>query len=238
MSERAWVPHAIAVVLLAALAPAQSRIVHPTQTFAFTAPPGWRQLTPDEALALSKRPGNEIPADLLSPKRADAYAYGAIDRWLAGSFDGRCMIVEQVDGECPVDETGIEQVRASGAHTEERWSREVISLETTTVGTDALPAIEGLFRTTVQDAARTLDSLVLFVPTGGNTLILTFRTSSDDFAAALPEFRAIAASLTFAQRPHGTPDPGSRVFYPLLVGAFVVVLLLVLRRRPPRPDEN
>ena len=66
--------------------PAPERHVNKTHTFALELPNGWRQLTPDEAFELGKKPG-DLPADLLAPQMVAFYPYGAIDRWRAAKAD-------------------------------------------------------------------------------------------------------------------------------------------------------
>lgn len=229
-------PSLLLISLLAPQGPGEpERHINRTGAFAFVLPDGWRQVTPDEALQLSREPTSLVPADLLSPRQVAFYPYGAIDRWLGGAFDGRCLTIQQLDGEYPVDQEGISVIRAaSSLPGEGGWRREVLSAELVELGKGEHQTIQCTVRDQAQ-GSRTIKSLVLFVPTGGDTLVLSFRAWEDDYENALPEFHRVSASMTFSRPARGPTDLGDRLLYPALIGALVGLLLLGLRRRPAAP---
>lgn len=210
-----------------------------TGAFSIQLPTGWRQLTPDEAFALAKKTPPVVPADLLAPTTAAFYPYGAVDQWLAGEFDGRCFTVQQVEGEYPIDAEGIRVIKeATERPTDDGWRREIVKTEIAELGADKHPVIECTVRQVGDGRWPVVRSLLLFVPTAGDTLILSFRAWEDDFEAASGVLRDAAESMTFARPARGPSDLGDRLLYPALVGALVGLLLLGLRRRPGRPAET
>lgn len=222
---------------LAALLPQEpDRHISRTGAFSVVLPDRWRQLTPDEAFALSKRSPPVLPPDLLTPTTAAFYPYGEVDRWLAGAFDGRCLTVQQVDGEYPVDDDGVSVIReATAKATDDGWQREIVSTELVELGAAKHPAIQCTVRQVGGRPWPTVVSLLLFVPTAGDTLILGFRTWEEDFEAASAVFQKAAHSMTFARPARGPSKLGDQLLYPALIGALVGLLLLGLRRRPTRP---
>ena len=207
------------------------RHVHGSQAFSCELPEGWRHLTPNEALDLSRRADTGIPSDLLVPTTAAFYPYGRVDSWLTGEFDGRCMTVQTVDGECPTDESGLALVQAAAAEARENWTAEVRSATPAKVGTDDHPVIEARVRYEHSDLEQATDAIVLFAPTAGRTVVITFRAWEGDFSDAEPVFRSISQSLRFAQKARGPVELSDRVLNPLLVGGLVMVILLVLRHK-------
>jgi hypothetical protein len=211
--------------------PSAERHTNQALGFALDLPAGWRQITPDEAFQLAKKKPSPLPPDLLAPNQAAFYPYGDIDRWLAGEFDGRCMTAQLADGEYSVDEAGLDRVRAAaGARREGDWRREMLSVATTEVGARGHPAIECVIRVVQHGPAKPFRSLVFFVPTGGKTLICSFRATESDFEAALPLFRTAAATMNLARRARGPSKLTDRLLMPILIGALVGLLLLVLHR--------
>lgn len=234
---------ALALAAIPGAAQETTRLFHLTRTFSFEPPPGWRQITPGEAHSLKKQANNPVPEALhssLLEGRAEDFAYGAIDSWLAGSFDGRSMTARyHSQGECSMDEAGIQTVRESVTANLDGWTREVESIEITSLGENEHPAIECTTVGKRSGLPQPVKSMVLVVPTGGDTLTISFQAWQDDFDAALPTLRRAASTLTFAREPRGEVSVTDRLLYPLVIGALVGVLLLVLgtHRRTARAPE-
>ncbi len=208
------------------------RNVDLTRSFSCVMPEGWRQLTPDEAFQLQKAK-SRIPADLLTGRPAEHFPYGAIDQWLAGAFDGRCLTMTRRPGEIPTDEQGVEALREHAARVtrDSGWEQEIVTADVTEVGPGKHKSIVCQTRWVQGSNRPPIQSLVLFVPTGGDTLILAFRTWESDFDAALPFFEQTAATFRFARPPRGSAKLTDRLLYPAIVGALVGALLLLLRRK-------
>ena len=102
------------------------------------------------------------------------------------------------------------------------------------LGRDKHPAIQCTVRQVGGQRWPVVMSLLLFVPTAGDTLILGFRGWKDDFEAATPVFLEAAQSMTFARPARGPSELGDRLLYPILIGSLVGLLLLGLRRRITR----
>jgi len=229
----------LALLVPQAQGPDPERHFNRTGAFAMVLPDDWRQVTPDEALQLSRQDPRQVPDWLLTPRQVAYYPYGSIGRWLDGDFDGRCLTVQELDGEYPVDEEGISVIRSAAGQpadqaADQEWQREVLSAEPAKIGSSEHPAIQCTVRDHSRDGT-TSRSLVLFVPTGGDTLVLSFRAPDDDFERSLPLFQQIMATLTFARPARGPTELSDRLLYPALVGALVGLLLLGLRRRRPAP---
>ncbi|MEM7200020.1 MAG: hypothetical protein AAF628_07130 [Planctomycetota bacterium] len=238
---------ALAAAILGGAAPAQEPTPEPARpaavsderhfardrSFSIVLPSGWRQLVPDEARTLQQRFSAKFPPDLLTPRQAGLYPYGPIDAWLRGEVQGRCLTLQKADGEIPVSDEGLADARspqiAAG------WKREVEEARIVELGPDRHPAIECVTALDLGPDAPPIAALELLVPTGGNTLILSFRCWSADLAAALPAFRATTATLQFARPARGESKLSDRLVYPAVVGALVGLLLLVLRKRPSGP---
>lgn len=222
---------ALLALLLAAAPPAQAaRHVSRDGSFSLVLPPRWRQLTPDEARSLAAGRDPSMPADVVAPRPAAFYPYGDVDRWLARGFDGRCLTVQRAEGEATIDQDGLARVRA-GTVAGAGLRREVLSARIAALGPAKHPVLECDSRLQLGEGTRWQRCLELFVPTGGDTLLLAFRAFEDDFAAALPELRAAADTLAFARPGRGPRRLGQRLLYPAMIGALVGVLLLVLRKK-------
>lgn len=193
-------------------------------------------MTPDEAILLSRSEDSTIPADLLIPTSAANYPYGRIDSWLADGFDGQAMTFQVADGECPTDETGLELIREKAETSGDGWTRSLTEAALTELGPANHPAIRATVVATSDKSTQPIKSLVWFVPSGGNTLVVSFRAWEGDFEAAAPIFQAASATMAFASEAQGSPSLGGKLIYPIFVGALVGVLLMVLRHRQRQAD--
>ena len=188
--------------------------------YRFTLPDGWRQLTPGESRTL--RP--KLPGDLremVLPGVLDRF--GQVDKWLAGSFDGRCLTVGLKEGEPPLDAEALATIRS---WVEERGT--YVSGTLATVGPNNHPVLEVVTRTQPEHETKPMQALEIYAPTGGRLIIFMFRAYEDDFATALPQFRQALQTLVFAREPEGPPKLSDRLQNAAIVGAIVGLVLLVL----------
>lgn len=188
--------------------------------YRLTLPEGWRQLTPGEARTL--RP--KLPRDLremVLPGVLDRF--GQVDKWLAGSFDGRCLTVGLKAGEPPLDAEALATIRS--------WVEErgiYVSGTLATVGPNNHPVLEVVTRTQPEHGTKPMQALEIYAPTGGRLIIFMFRAYEDDFATALPLFRQALGTLIFAREAEGPPELSDRLQNAAIVGAIVGLVLLVL----------
>jgi len=204
-----------------------------TGIFSLELPPGWRQLTPDEARRLKKDPGKEFPAALIHPGlRTNMYPYGHVDRWLAGGFDGRCLCVQLSEGEPGMDQESIDKILSFAKESSAAGHRfDIRSSRFSKLGEQGQSVIETRAVRVFEDGARPMQELGFYVPTGGQTLILAFRSFEEDFEQVLPTFERAAATLRFSRPPRGPKRQTNDIVWAAIVGAFVGVLLLLLRRK-------
>jgi hypothetical protein len=141
-----------------------------------------------------------------------------------------------VDGECTTDETGIAAVRAMADPRGGAFERRVDQARLVELGAARHPAIECTV-CMAQAGFPPIGALVLFVPTGGCTTILSFHAWQSELEDALPVYSTAIASLIFARPPRGSANGLDRLLMPLLVSVLVGVLLVALsqRRRSVEP---
>jgi len=187
--------------------------------YGITLPEGWRQLTPDEARTL--RP--KLPADMHELRPGVLDRFGQVDKWLGGSFDGRCLTVAQMKGEPSLDAEALATIRS---RVEERGT--YVSGKVAAVGPNNHPVLEVVIRIQPEHSTKAMQALEIYAPTGGRMIILEFRAYEDDFATALPLFRKALGTLIFAREPKGPPKLSDRLQNAAIVGAIVGLILLVL----------
>ncbi|MCA8956654.1 MAG: hypothetical protein KDC87_11320 [Planctomycetes bacterium] len=196
--------------------------------YKFELPAGWRQMTPDEARALRDRMPAELDT-LLVVGRIDRF--GAIDRWMTGDFDGRCLTVTVEDGEPEMGESTLAEVRARAAKSP---GAAIERLELTEVGPDRRPAIACTATFADAKGVVTARTSEFVVPSGGHTIRFSFHARAADWASAEPGFRRCIATLQTAAKAEGRKELSDQLQKSLIIGALVGLVLLVLyktRRR-------
>ncbi len=232
-------PRPLALPALLALAaaalgqePARQRFANLNQTFHVDLPVGWRQLAPNEALQLREQPA--APPELQFAEPRSYYAIGPVEEWLAGRMPSPWLhVVEQGNEWLLGDDFAAsitEQWRTAGAEAGVRYELQAIQRERLADDHEVITAE----RTATPEAGRATRSLDVYAPVGGQQLTLSFTCWAEDFARWQPEFRRWLGSLTFARAARGTPQLSDRLWTPLIAGA-VVGLVLVLLRRHLRP---
>lgn len=222
----------------AAPAASEARYVDPTRTWSMVLPEGWAEVTPDVAREL-RQTNRGVPADLLDPSPYLAH-FGPLEHWRLSGFDGRSLSVHRQHEEPLV---GPELA----ADLPRRWRElaaqhggeyAVVSALSTSVGRSAHPTVQAILDMRPVASDRSYRALQYYVPTGGIGLIFSFRTFTEDFAAAKATFDAAAATLTLARAARGERNSFDRLLYPLLIAAGVGLLLAFLskhRHRAPMP---
>lgn len=208
------------------------------QSFRVDLPDDWRQLAPGEVLSL-RRAVTDLPHDLRENEPALFYGVGPVDRWLAGTFDGVYLYVVEQDAEWHLEGDLRERLQHmwdhKGEHDGIRY--EVLSATKTEIGPDLHPAVLAERRISPV-VGRTQHSLDVHVPTGGRELTLCFVSWDENFATAVPTFRAAIDTMTFARRSRGELTLSDRLWTPVLAGAAVGLVLLLLYRRSRRPPVS
>jgi hypothetical protein len=236
---RRVLPPSLTALALIAIAPAQGdaaaaaatkRFVNRNASFHVELPDGWRQIAPNEARTVAENPLSPPKLGFAQPQHF--YAVGPVERWLAGDFTGAWVYVVEQESEWYVAETWQEDLRAmwdaegkaSGAtHRIERCER-------TTVGSQQVDALVAVRLTTPADGRLPTKSLDVHVPSGGRQLSMSFTCPPERFEAELPGFQRALATLTFARVAKAQTTLGERLWTPMLVGAGVGVVLLLLYR--------
>ncbi len=201
-----------------------------SQHFACDLPVGWRLMTPDEAVVLR----SQLPFDMQRVDPGRQFVIGAVDRWLAGGFDGRALVARVDDGVMATTQESVDKISAhwrdwrDPAADDER--RRVVASRITELGQDRHAAIE--LRLVIENsrAGRDLGALEFYLSTAKRVLILSLRAWDDTFSAAEPELRALADSLTFARPARAPEELSDRLLYAAVVGGLVGLLLLGLSR--------
>ncbi len=200
-----------------------------TRSFSIELPVSWRQVTPSELLELRAI----LPPDIHVTRPTGFYTVGPVDRWLAGDYDGVELVVQEQGNELSMDQEGVDRIRAHWreASGREGLGHEVLSSTITHIGPDDHPAILCQRLIVPEGPGTPIQSLDAYIPTGGRQILLSFRSSQEDFSQHLPEFRKMLASATFARAARGSETLGSKLVFPAVVGALVGLILLVLHRR-------
>ncbi len=202
------------------------RYVDPTGSFTLSLPNQWRQMTPDEAIQLRPKMPADI-ADRVVPGRIDRF--GEVGRWLDESFSGRCLTLTLDQGEPDMNEGTLQTIRDFVADRSTPGLRlEIESMHFSTVGDGDYQAIERVLQIRDGQGTEIARALEFLIPTGGNSLWLSFRTSREDFAAAKATFLRCAGTLKLANPPEGRKELSDKLQTPIIIGALVGLGLLIL----------
>ena len=197
--------------------------------FAVDIPERWRPLEPNEVHDLR----DQLPYDSQEVRPGTLFAIGDVDAWLKEGYDGRALlVVVKRRSSMAADEADLESIRR---HWQDFASlhgdrREVLSAQIVELGPDRHPALEFEIETRQGNDGKDIRALEIYVPTGGNQLIFSFRSWDDDFARARVSYRQMADSMTFARRPPDRELLGNRLLQAAFVGVLVGLVLLMIRR--------
>ena len=199
-------------------------------TFQLELPKGWRTLAPNEALRIGENP--RAPAPLRRSQPHDFYAVGPIDAWLAGDFSGAWLYVVEQRDPWYIDDDYATRLADSWQREGEQSgiAYELRDVHLEKVGTQQCEAI--LARRTSTPPAPQLPWVCfdVYSPTGNQQVSLSFGCEPTEFDRRLPEFRRWLATLTFARTPAERATLSDRLWTPILTGAIVGVVLIVLYR--------
>ena len=224
----AWV---LATVLpfLAPQAAEDTRHFISTGVFSLDLPADWRQMTPAESVALWKR--GVVPEDMSLTHPTTLFSLGAVDRWSSVGFDGIALQTRIEESEPAMNSAAAMSIaRHWNEGAQEfgfEYQAEVPAV--VAIGPEEHPALQGL-RTARSPDGKEWKALDTYVPSGGRTVILSFRAPADRFAQWEARFRNFLSTARFARRPRGAVDLKDRLLWPLAVGALVGIGLLVLRK--------
>lgn len=215
--------------------PGEQRFFNPARTFSIVLPEGWRALAPNEARRIAADPRAPLPFTFAQPNLC--YAVGPVDAWLAGDYRGPWLYVAEQDGEWHVGDDYQEVLRSawqerSAANGEQNELR-AIRLEKISVhGVEAVVAGR---RTTPAPPRPTLECLDVSCPAGQQQITLSFQCEPDAFARWEGEFVRRVGTLDFARKPKQKRTLGDRLWWPIVSGALIsLVLLAVLKRQRAR----
>lgn len=202
-------------------------------SFRIELPAGWRELAPSEARRIGAMPG--APADLGYVEPRMFYAVGPVEQWLAGDFDSPWLWVVEQDEEWLVEDDFAEKLAAMWQQSGRERGVEytVTGAGREPMGPDAHEVLTAV-RTMTPPTGPALRSLDVHAPSGGRMLSLSLTCRADTFDRWQPEFRRWLSTLRFARRAHGEPELGDRLWSPLLTGAAVALVLLLLYKRTRR----
>lgn len=216
-------------------APGDAVFQNRARTFQVHLPKDWRQIAPAEV-----RPVREackgLPYDLRQNEPALFYGVGPVDRWHAGDFDGTYLYVVEQDAEWHLEGDLRERLQHMWDHKGERDGQRytVLRADRAEVGFDAYAAVVAE-RRIEPVSGRAQRSLDVHVPTGGREVTLCFTCWDDEWAAREPALRARIATLSFARPARGEVSLSDRLWTPILLGAGVGLVLVVLYKRNRRP---
>ncbi len=197
-------------------------------TFQLELPDGWRQIAPNEAVALKDQP-NAAPGLYPTQPRL-MYTVGPIDDWLNGDLSGAWLrVIERKDTWYIGDdfENFIrehwrqESTNTDVAHQIDNVSREKVG----TQQVECITAIRTSTPTSPHPATRSLD---IHIGTANQQLTLSFGAASEDFDEWQPKFHDWLESLILARVAESPQTLSDRLWTPLLVGGVVGLVLLLL----------
>lgn len=205
------------------------------RTFQVHLPHDWRQLAPAEVKRV-REACKTLPHDLRQNEPTMFYGVGPVERWLAGEFDGVYLYVVEQDAEWHLEGEPRERLQHMWDHKGERDGHRytVLRADRTDVGFDAYAAVVAERRIEPVDG-RAQHSLDVHVPTGGRELTLCFACWEDEWAAREPELRRRIDTLSFARPARGEVTLSDRLWTPVLFGAGIGLVLVVLYKRNRRP---
>lgn len=197
-------------------------------TFQIELPSGWRTLAPNEAVRIGENP--RAPAQLGISQPRDFYPVGPVDRWLAGDFSGPWLYVVEQQEPWHLDDDFAAKLRDS-------WQRETESsgvrhelrdVHREKVGTQAVEVVLAQRISSPPAPRAPWVALDVYAPTGNQQISLSFGCEPEQFDRWLPEFRRWLTTLTFARPPAEPATLSDRLWTPIVTGAVVGALLLVL----------
>lgn len=197
-------------------------------TFQLELPRTWRTLAPNEAVRIGENPRAPTPLRLSQPR--DFYPVGPVDAWLAGDFAGPWLYVVEQREPWHLADDFTAQLRDS-------WQRETAAsgvahdlrdVHREKVGTQAVEAVVAQRSSSPPSPQQPWTALDVYAPTGNQQISLSFGCAPADFDRWLPEFRRWLATLTLARPPAEPATLSDRLWTPLVTGAAVGLLLLVL----------
>lgn len=198
------------------------------QTYHVDLPADWRQLAPNEARRLGEQAG--APRDLTYVEPRQFYAVGPVERWLAGDFSGPWLYVVEQGNEWMVGDDFAERLadmwRQKGEATGER--HEVSAAQRREIGAGRTRALTARRTITPPLPGVPRTCLDVYAPAGGQQFTLSFVSSADEFARWEPEFERWLATAVFARASRGEQKLSDRLWTPLIAGAVVGIVLLVL----------
>ncbi len=225
---------ALLTVVATTAAPSQQQsFVARNGTFQIELPASWRELSPGEARTIADLPGAPQELGFVQPRMF--YAVGPVDDWLQGRFDGPWLWVVEQDNEWVVEDDFAERLaamwRAKGESAGVRY--EVTDARRDLVGPQQHAVLTAV-RNSVPQQGPALRSFDVYAPTGGRQVSLSFTCRQDQWDRWLPEFRGWLATVRFARPSHGSPQLSDRLWTPLLAGAVVTILLVLLYKHTKR----
>lgn len=225
---------ALAVAAPAQAVPDPAPFTNLNGTFRVDLPAGWRQIAPNEALRIAEIAG--APRDLRTAQPRAQYAVGPVDAWLAGDFASPWLFVTEIAEEAAIPEDfGAELARMWQRHGEgTRVRHELRDVRREDVGERRHPAITCRRTSVPQDGSRATASLDVYAGTGRQQVTLAFTCWADELDRHEAAFRAALRTLAFARPPRTAQQPSDRLWTPLVTGALVGVVLIVLYRRMRR----
>lgn len=207
------------------------------RSFQIDLPASWRQLAPNEARRVAAMPG--APADLGYVEPRLFYAVGPVDEWLAGRFDGPWLWVVEQENEWLIGEGEDLPTRLAAMwRTKGEASgitHELGAVMREPVGTGGHLSIVALRTSTPKaDGKAPTKSLDVHAPAGGQQFSLSFTCRAADFATHEADFRRWLTTLGFARQARGEPKLKDRLWTPILTGAAVTIVLLLLYKHTHR----
>ena len=230
-----------ACTALAAYAQEPAPTVQPfrnqTHTFQIDLPAGWRQLAPNEARRIAELPS--APAELGYVEPRLFYAVGPVDEWLTGRFESPWLWVVEQDNEWMVGQDLEGEVapqlvamwRAKGEAS--GVDHEVTRVRRETFGPRG-HAVLTAHRTSTPENGPATESLDVHAPAGGRQFSLSFTCRAGEFARHEPAFRRWLGTLSFARAARGEQKVSDRLWTPILTGAAVSLVLLLLYKHTRR----
>jgi hypothetical protein len=226
-----------ALAILAIACPAQTQLRefrNRAMTFRIELPANWRQLAPNEALRISENP--KAPAELGLSQPNGYYAVGPVDEWLAGGFTSPWVQVVEQDNEWHLGDDFAAQLA-------EKWRKEgaatgveyvLADIRRDKVGAQAREVLTARRTSTPKPPRLPLASLDVHAPAGGQEITLCFTCPAPEFARWDQEFHRWLQTLAFAHAARGEQKLSDRLWTPILGGAVVGLVLLLLYKHTRR----
>ena len=203
-------------------------------TFRIDLPDSWRQLAPNEAVRIGENPN--APAELGLSQPDHYYAVGPVDEWLAGVFTGPWVQVVEHDNEWHLGDDFasllVEKWREDGVKTGVQY--ELTDVRRDQVGAQAREVLTARRTSTPKPPRLPLASLDVHAPAGNQEVSLSFTCAAPEFARWDQEFHRWLQTLAFAHAARGEQKLSDRLWGPILGGAVVSLVLLLLYKHTRR----